>query len=143
MNKQYKKLTVKFLLLYTKHCKIYINMIKYNTVIHTNKREKSMTKVKNKVLFILGIIIIMTLTSITISYGATPKENNDSEYVYLSDIAYIKDKSFAPSGESILLDKNKANDLITLKVNDKSKPFIKGICAWATSEIVYDLREYD
>lgn len=101
-----------------------------------------MTKVKNKVLFILGIIIIMTLTSITISYGATPKENNDSEYVYLSDIAYIKDKSFAPSGESILLDKNKANDLITLKVNDKSKPFIKGICAWATSEIVYDLREY-
>ena len=89
-----------------------------------------MTNVKNKVLFILGIIIIMTLASVTISYGSTPKENNDSEYVYLSDIAYIKDKSFAPSGESILLDKNKANDLITLKVNDKSKPFIKGICAW-------------
>ena len=100
-------------------------------------------KLRNRVLFILGIIIAIILATSTTSKGAETETAQNSDYVYLSDISYVKDKSFAPSGESILLDKNKANDLITLKVNDKSTPFIKGICAWATSEIVYDLREYD
>ena len=85
----------------------------------------------------------MILAMTTISKGATSQATGNSDYVYLSDISYVKDKSFAPSGQSILLDRNKDNNIITLKINNASTPFIKGICAWATSEIVYDLRSYD
>ena len=102
-----------------------------------------MMQVKNKILFTLGMVIIIILATTTISKGATSKTTENSDYIYLSDISYIKDKSFASSGQSILLDKNKDNNLINLKMNNVSVPFVKGICAWATSEIVYDLREYD
>ena len=85
----------------------------------------------------------MILAVTTITYGATSQTTESSDYVYLSDISYIKDKSFAANGHTIHLDKNDSNNLITLKVNNVSTPFIKGICAWATSEIVYDLREYN
>ncbi|MFQ6932455.1 MAG: NPCBM/NEW2 domain-containing protein [Eubacterium sp.] len=40
-------------------------------------------------------------------------------------------------------DENQDNQMITLKVNGASTPFIKGVCAWAISEMVYDLSEYD
>ncbi len=102
-------------------------------------------KLKNRVLFVLGIITIAILIATTNSKAAeaSTQTTENSDYVYLSDISYIKDKSFAPKGQAILLDRNKDNNLITLKVNGVSTPFIKGICAWATSEIVYDLREYD
>lgn len=33
--------------------------------------------------------------------------------------------------------------MLTLKVNGKSQSYIKRLCAWATSEIVYDLKDYD
>lgn len=107
-----------------------------------------MSKLKNKFIIILGFIAIITLIFTTNSKAVetdieTTATTENSDYVYLSDISYVKDKSFAPSGQAILLDRNKDNNLITLKVNDGSTPFIKGICAWATSEIVYDLREYD
>ncbi len=101
-----------------------------------------MKKIRNKIIWILGIVITIILMNANSSKAVESNTTESPDYVYLSDIAYVKDKSFAPSGESILLDKNKANDLITLKVNQVSTPFIKGICAWATSEIVYDLREY-
>lgn len=98
---------------------------------------------KAKILFILGIVIVMILVATTISTAATSQTTKNSDYVYLSDISYLPDKSFAQSGYSILLDKNKDSDFITLNVDGKAMPFLKGICAWATSEIVYDLSEYD
>ena len=69
----------------------------------------------------------------------------DSNYVYLSDISYDEDKSFVAGGHSIHLDQNENNEMITLKINDKNTSFIKGMCAWATSEIIYDLggSDYD
>ena len=102
-----------------------------------------MLKVKRKTLFIFGIIIVMILAITISSYGATSQTSENPDNIYLSDITYINDKSFAQSGHSILLDKNQENDFITLKINGKSIPFLKGICAWATSEIVYDLSKYD
>ena len=33
--------------------------------------------------------------------------------------------------------------MITLKVNDKPQVFIKGVCAWASSEVVYDISTYN
>ena len=102
-----------------------------------------MLKVKRKTLFIFGIIIVMILAITISSYGATSQTSENPDNIYLSDITYINDKSFAQSGHSILLDKNQENDFITLKINGKVMPFLKGICAWATSEIVYDLSKYD
>lgn len=66
---------------------------------------------------------------------------NTEDFVYLSDISFINDESFANT--SIRLDKNDSKDIIGLKVNDKTKYFIKGITAWANSQIVYDLRDYE
>ena len=74
---------------------------------------------------------------------ASESQPASKNYTYLSDISYDKDKSFAASGHSIHLDENDSNQMITLKVNEKSQPYIKGLCAWATSEIVYDLKDYD
>ena len=85
------------------------------------------------------MILAATITSTATTSQTTANPN----YIYLSDISYLTDKSFAQSGYSILLDKNKDSDFITLNVNGKVMPFLKGICAWATSEIVYDLTEYD
>lgn len=68
---------------------------------------------------------------------------SQKNYTYLSDITYEKDRSFAASSHSIHMDENDSNEMITLKVNDKNKSYIKGICAWADSQIVYDLRDYD
>ena len=103
----------------------------------------SMLKVKRKTLFILGIAIVMILLTVTSSYAVTSQTTENPDHVYLSNISYLNEKSFAQSGYSILLDKNQDSDFITLNVNGKKMPFLKGICAWATSEIVYDLREYD
>lgn len=74
---------------------------------------------------------------------ASESQSSSKNYTYLSDISYDKDKSFAASGHSIHIDENDSNQMLTLKVNGKSQSYIKGLCAWATSEIVYDLKDYD
>ena len=103
----------------------------------------SMLKVGRKTLFILGVAVLIILATTTSSFATASQTTENTEVVYLSDISYLSDKSFAQSGYSILLDKNQNSDFITLNVNGKVKPFLKGICAWATSEIVYDLTQYD
>lgn len=52
----------------------------------------------------------------------------------------MEDQSF--SSKNIHLDENNDNGVLTLKVGGKATTFIKGICAWATSEIVYDISDY-
>ena len=102
-----------------------------------------MLKVRMKILAILGIALVMIMAATTISNAETSQTTINSDYVYLSDISYLNDKSFAQNGYSILLDKNKDNDFIKLNISGKEKPFLKGICAWATSEVVYDLSQFD
>ena len=122
-------------------------------------------KNKKKIILYIAMIIVTIFISITIYYFNVNKEsskkyvaninhykaqntnaineNDKTKQIYISDIPYNTEKSFAVNGHTIHLDENDSNDLITLKVNDKSTPFIKGICAWATSEMVYDLQEYN
>lgn len=68
------------------------------------------------------------------------------EFVYLSDIPYVADRSGVGWG-SILLDQNYEskfnNGLISLIVDGKPKQFMKGISAHATSTVVYNLTDYD
>ena len=62
--------------------------------------------------------------------------------IYLSDIQYM-DSSYAASGHLIKTDKNDSDKMIELKVNNESHIFVKGVSAWASSEIIYDLNGYD
>ena len=59
----------------------------------------------------------MMVAFVTTTYGTTSPTLKTSDHVYLSDISYVQDKSFASSGNSILLDKNQSSDLITLNIN--------------------------
>ncbi len=69
--------------------------------------------------------------------------NIDKDYVYLSDLNYVNDLTYVKSGYYLRLDKNSSSGLITVNIDGKKKSFIKGISAWATSNIVYDLQDYD
>ncbi len=72
----------------------------------------------------------------------TALNNLDASYVYLSDIQYDKNLSKAKDGYEIHLDKNNRSGLITLNIDNIKTPFIKGISAWASSTLVYDLTNY-
>ncbi len=61
--------------------------------------------------------------------------------MYLSDIEYMEN-SHAASGHLIKTDKNDSDKMITLKVNDESQVFVKGVTAWASSEVIYDISKY-
>lgn len=70
----------------------------------------------------------------------------EREFVFLSDIPYIKDQSYATTsagyeGGKIHLDENDSGQILALKVDGQKKQFTKGICAWANSQLVYDLRD--
>ncbi|MDD7025547.1 MAG: discoidin domain-containing protein [Lachnospiraceae bacterium] len=84
-----------------------------------------------------------TVTPETTVLKTTALKATASDFIFLSDIAYVQGKSFAGNGNNIILDKNRDEKLITLNVDGVSRAFLKGVCAWATSEVVYDLREYD
>ena len=98
---------------------------------------------KKKILIFLIIILTSIAFNIYNNKVFATEKIESKDYVYLSDISYIKDKSFSVNNHSICLDKNDSNELITLNINNTATPFIKGICAWATSEIVYDLSSYN
>ena len=92
--------------------------------------------------FTLSLLVILGICKDKEIY-ASKDQTSTPTYTYLSDITYDKDRSFAASSHSIHIDENDSNEMITLKVNDKNKSYIKGICAWADSQIIYDLRDYD
>lgn len=72
--------------------------------------------------------------------------SNQDEFIYLSDIQYIEEQSSVGYG-SILLDTNINtgfnNGLITLIIDEKQTPFLKGVLAHAPSTLVYDISEYN
>lgn len=118
-----------------------------------------MKKINNGIvilLFVLGLssmIIGLFLQFKSINRGpvieSVPYQRltyNTESYRYLSDIDYIKEQSNVAWG-SILLDQSADtkinNGLITLIVDGKKTPFIKGVFAHATSTVVYDISSYD
>ncbi len=114
-------------------------------------------KIKEKLAGIAIILVIITfILIINLFYKYVNNNNfhmlqsinnlayNTSDFVYLSDLPYM-DSSFVEPGYYIRLDKSGSSGLLTLNVKDSEdnvapKAFIKGISAWATSELVYDLR---
>ena len=69
--------------------------------------------------------------------------NLNKDYLYLSDLNYVNELTYVKPGYYLRLDKNSSSGLITVNIDGKKKSFIKGISAWATSNIVYDLQDYD
>lgn len=96
---------------------------------------------------VISLVVFLLCGSLVFAKEITGKatQGTKGSSICLSDMTYIEKESFAAENHSIHLDENDSNGMLTLKVEDVSRPFIKGICAWANSQIVYDLSgsEYD
>ena len=71
--------------------------------------------------------------SSVISYA---NANYTKQFVYLSDLNEEKDLSYVKDGYYLKKDKNYSSGLITVNIDGQPKPFIKGLSAWATSNLV-------
>lgn len=65
-----------------------------------------------------------------------------STHIYLSDLDYRSDSIVEP-GYYIRKDKNGEGGLISVNTDEGKKTFIKGVAAWATSDVIYDLTNLD
>ncbi len=69
-------------------------------------------------------------------------ENKEDTFIYLSDIDYIVSQSKTAWG-SILKDTTSSGSKISVKVEGAYYTFDKGMWAHASSQLVYDLHDYD
>ncbi len=103
--------------------------------------KKDKTNLLFKIAICLTFVLAVFLGIQGIGYTSVKATNN--QRMYLSDIPYDEENSKAASGHLIKLDKNDSDKLITLKVNDKPEVFLKGVTAWASSQVVYNISDYD
>lgn len=111
----------------------------------TQKIKKNIIIVGILLIFVILFLLIISYFNIEVkpSVSDSTTRNDNKEFVYLSDIPYLKDKSNVGWG-NITIDKNvDDSDLISLKVDNKRKYFLKGIGAHATSNVVFDISDYD
>ncbi len=111
-------------------------------------------KIKKETILKIGLIFVLSLMVFTISIFYKKFDNSNkgilyslaydtNDYVYLSDLNYIASESYVEDGYYLHLDKNNSSGLITVNIDGRPKEFIKGISAWATSNLVYDISGYD
>ena len=114
-------------------------------------KEEKIKKTKNQMMVFICLISFVLLTMLITSYinlytqpvVSDPIISKSSEVMYLSDIPYVKEQSNVGWG-SITIDKSvDGNDMISLIVDGKRKYFLKGIGAHATSNVVFDISDYD
>ena len=115
---------------------------------------------KNTIYSLSFILIVLGMfLSVRTYYKAYENENNNrylviandlsydaTDHLYLSDIDYVSLMSYVKDGYYFKKDKNNLNGLIEVNVKDEAgnktkQTFIKGISAWATSNIVYDVAD--
>jgi len=109
-----------------------------------------MKKIKNNdktmIKFLIGILCLIVLIIPAIVHITNSAIASSKKSIYLSDIPYVVDQSFVGWG-SITLDKNLQSNsnggLITLLIDGVKTNFLKGISAHATSNVVYDLSDYE
>ena len=119
-----------------------------------------MMRRSSKYLFLSAVLLLIIGTASLflplIQYDARTRYRNEitmidyaslaydtSNYVYLSDIPYETEQTYVKPGHYVRLDKNSNSNLITVPVGGEKQTFIKGISAWATSNIEYDVSNYD
>ncbi|MCH5316260.1 MAG: discoidin domain-containing protein [Eubacterium sp.] len=99
-------------------------------------------KIQVKILLGFALTLISVMLFATTAYAADAKiEYDASQRVYLSDLSYVTDMSYIENGNSFHFDSDASNKSISLRYNDEVKIFQKGISAWATSNLVYDLSD--
>ncbi len=99
------------------------------------------SKSKLNLIFKLFFCIVFSLILVGIIPNKTMAATGKK--LYLSDINHDVEKTKIASGHILKKDGNDSDKLITLKMNDtETKSFVKGITAWASSEVVYDLQKY-
>ena len=112
--------------------------------IESVKSNKRKINLKYKVTICVALLILFLSVNLqigcsTVKATDTLKNSESNGKCYLSDISYVDGQSSAASGHTIKLDKNDSDKMITLKVSGEPQVFIKGISAWASSHIVYDI----
>ncbi len=106
--------------------------------IVNNKNQTSLI-IKVAICFAFLLTIFLAIQGKTTSFAVMAASEGK---LYLSDMEYMEG-SKAASGHLIKTDKNDSDKMIELKLNDnESRVFVKGVSAWASSEIVYDLTNY-
>ncbi len=107
------------------------------------KNKKDKIKLLSKIVISFAFLLVSFFVVQEKTGNSVVMATNTEERCYLSNINYITDQSFVSSGHSIKLDKNDSDKLISLNVKGSPQQFIKGVCAWASSQIVYDLSNYN
>ncbi len=120
------------------------------------KQIRKRRKVKKQVkVLMIGILLVLggfflipksnkySINKVALAEYATINYDK-SDHVYLSDLDYVETLenekvTYAKDSYDIHFDKSNSGDLLKLNVNGTTTSFIKGLSAWATSSIVYDL----
>lgn len=105
---------------------------------------KNIFAVLGTILFLVFIFVASIIISEnkSISFEKTYAIAKESDFIYLTDIDYLKEQSNVGWGK-ITFDKNSDGGLLSLIVDGKRTYFIKGLFAHAPSTIVYELNGYN
>ncbi len=119
--------------------------------------EKNNKKIIYNISFIIFLFVVIVLCLFSFSTNTVIKGKvknyfatrvDADKMVYLSDIDYVEkikdseDKSFetyVEPGYHYRKDKNGNSQMISVNVNGKKNYYIKGVSAWASSNVIYDL----
>ncbi len=102
---------------------------------------------KRYLYWIFGVVILFVVCLVIVNQKSSALDVAaiEKDFVYLSDIPYIKEQSQVGWG-NLTMDSNLEtrynNGLISLIVNGEKKLFLKGISAHATSTVVFDISNY-
>ncbi len=92
--------------------------------------------------YAMGSEVTLENQEVMTPLNISKQQVEESDFVYLSDINYIASQSRSGWG-SLLKDTTSAGSKIAVKVEGAYYTFDKGMWAHATSQLVYDLRDYD
>ncbi len=104
--------------------------------------RKNLTLDKAKLNFLIKLFFCFIFALILTGFISN-KSLAANGKLYLSDIDNDTERTKMASGHILKKDGNDSDKIITLKIGEnQTKSFVKGITAWATSEVVYDLQNY-
>ncbi len=117
--------------------------MKRNVKINVVKRNLLLKVIISFAIILVAFFALQVKGFNSMVMAVDETKNSNGGKCYLSDISYISEQSTVSAGHTIKLDKNDSDKYLNLKVNGESQIFIKGICAWASSQIVYNLSDYN
>ena len=106
-------------------------------------KKTNLTSRKTRLNLIVKLFLCLAFSLLFTGVIANKTMATTGKKLYLSDINNDTEKTKMASGHILKKDGNDSDKIITLKISDtETKQFVKGITAWASSEVVYDLQDY-